>query len=350
MPKRSRTTDSDAPQAALHIFLSSPEGGKYLDDVARMVFKTATSTRLPSRAVDLPSEKAFPENVVIDEIRSALVEFLMGKEAVLKAILCPDAPNPEGFLHAAFIRHWIDRVRRTGEDAFRDLRDYVMRVVREDDRFYRYARGKEVLYSLCERNRTLQPMSDEDLLDISFPGDLVENRSLEGIKRISVMPFLAVHFWRAVAEMYGTPRAWVPLNSLIRWLLVHTASAEDRPAFGDLETVGGYASDEATRPDRRHFDPGRVAEFAGLFANRLKDRLKPSFFLCYCRLMTPGEMAGTLGYAEQTARNHIKETDAMLKTFLRDLPWLSPPDLNDEAFSFFLESLCRILEKTVPSA
>ncbi len=349
MPEPS-STPSDALRAALLVFLSSPEHEAYLNQVARMVFKTATSTRLPSRAVDLPSEKAFPENVVIDEIRSALVEFLMERESIQKAILCPDAHNPEGFLRTAFIRHWIDRVRRTGDDAFRDLRDYVMRVMREDDRFYRYMRGKEALYSLCERNPTLQPLSDDDLFEIPFPNDIVQDQSLKAIKRITVMPPLGIHFWHSVTEMYGTPRAWVPLNSLVRWLLIHTASPEDRPAFGDFETVGGYVSDEATRPDRRYFDPGRVAEFAGLFANRLKDPRKPSFFLCYCRMMTPGEMAGTLGYAEQTARNHIKETDAMLKTFLRDLPWLSPPDLNDEAFSFFLESLCRILEKTVPSA
>lgn len=350
MPKRSRTTASDDPRVALDIFLSSPEGGKYLDDVARRVFKAASSINLSPDAVGLSSEQSMPETVMIDEIQSVLVEFLMEKEAVQRAVLCPDAPNPEGFLSTAFIRHWIDRVRRTGDDAFRNLRDYVMRVIREDGRFYRYTRGKEALYSLCERNRTLQPLSDDDLFDIPFPNDRVQDRSLKAIKRITVMPPLAIHFWHSVSEMYGTPRAWVPLNALVRWLLIQTALAEDRPAFGDFKIVGDELSDEATRPDRLYFDPDQVRDFAQEFSLRLKKRQKPSFFLHYCLSMTPREMAETIGYTDETARNHIGEIDGMLRTFLSDLPWVSPPDLNPRAFALFLEILCDILENTVPSA
>ncbi len=343
-------TAFDTLKAALRSFLSSPESEDFLNAVARQVLRTATKKALPAQVVDLPSEETVSDEAMIREIGSALIEFILEKEAIQKAILCPDTPNPGGFLCTSFIRHWIDRVRQSGDDTFRNLRDYVMRVIREDNRFYRYRRGREVLYSLCEHNRTLQPLSDDDLADISFPENGVENRSMEGIKRISVMPFLADHFWRSVVEMYGTSCAWVPLNSLVQWLLTHVSSEGRRAMPADFETAVDDVPDEATRPDRLYFDPDQVRGFAKKFSRRLKKRQKPSFFLHYCLSMTPGEMAGTIGYTDQTARNHIEEIDGILRTFLSDLPWVSPPDLNHRAFTLFLQILCDILEKTVPSA
>jgi DNA-directed RNA polymerase specialized sigma24 family protein len=343
---------SDALKAAIHSFLSNQSQGRedYLNEVSRNVLSTARSKKLPANVVGLPEEETVSAETMTREIESALIEFILEKEAVQKAILCPDTPNPERFLRTSFIRYWIDRVRRAGSDPRRNLRDYVMRVIREDDRFYRYTHGKEVLYSLCERNRTLQPLSDEDLIGISFPEGLVGNRSMKGIKKIAVMPRLAGHFWRKVVEMYETPCAWVPLNSLVRWLLIHTASADDRPVFIDSEAMGNELPDEENRPDRLYFDSARVRGFAEKFSARLEKRHKPSFFLHYCLSMTPREMAETIGYTDETARHHIEEIDGMLRTFLSDLPWVSPPDLNHRAFTFFLKILCDILETTVSSA
>lgn len=337
-------------RAALHHFLSSPEGGEYLDAVARMASKTARTAGLPPAAIGLSPEGGGAEAAMTAGIRSALAEFLLEKRSVQRAVLCPDAPNPERYLETAFIRHWVDGVRQRTADPFRDLRDYAMRVLREDDRFHRRILGKAVQYSLCRDNRTIQPLSEDDLFDIPFPEEIAGERSLSGVKRIAVMPALATHFWQAIGRLYGADAVWVDLNALVRWILSHVTTPDVQPVFSHLDAVDEWASDPRTRPDVQYFDPERVGEFAEIFSNRLKDRLKPSFYLHYCRELPFREMARVLGYADATGRNHVAEIHGALQTYLRELPWHSPPDLNEAAFHLFFEILCRILENTVPSA
>jgi hypothetical protein len=60
-------------------------------------------------------------------------------------------------------------------------------------------------------------------------------------------------------------------------------------------------------------------------------------------------VARQAGYSSPSGvKYRLERIQEKMKYFLRDLPWLSPEDLNEEAFSFFLNILLRHLKKSGP--
>jgi len=46
-------------------------------------------------------------------------------------------------------------------------------------------------------------------------------------------------------------------------------------------------------------------------------------------------------------RSISKKAEEKLASFAAELPWISPDDLNPEAFSLFREELCAVLKESV---
>ncbi len=337
------THPDDPPPAAVRALLATPDGIELLEEVARSTFSRAVRDRLTPAAFGL-SAQGTGNAAFLEDLRSALAEFLLESPKVQAAVLCPDTPNPARYLETAFRRHWIDRIRRDRLDPFRNLRDYAMDVLRDDGRFHRRRAGKAYHYSRRPDSRPIAPLAGEDRAAVPFPGEIVAERSLSGIRRREAMVRLADHFWHGISGLFGGLPVWVPVNDLVRWLMDHTMTPEDRPAFEDLEGAARHLPARAEGT----FDPGEVRRLAEVFGNRLKARWKPAFYLRRCQEMEYREVADTLGCSDQTGRNHVRAAQQEMARFLAEQPWLSPPDLDKAAFRLFFEILCRILERSPP--
>ena len=98
------------------------------------------------------------------------------------------------------------------------------------------------------------------------------------------------------------------------------------------------------------FNPEDINCWARNFAERLDGREKRIFYHRFGEKGVFSAIAAKLGYSSPAAaKYHCDRCEEKLRSFLIDLPWLSPDDLNEDAFLHFLDTLLLVLKESVPA-
>jgi hypothetical protein len=239
-------------------------------------------------------------------------------------------------------------------------------VLRQSEKFHTRAGKNEFMSFSCRKeNRKVAPLTQEDVSKISFPTDRVEALDYNSINRKKVFLELSEYFWTQVTQRLGGGAVWLNVWSVIEWIGLYirwdvTDEAEGIELHQPPRSSGG-SDESSTRgeivnripdpgpaPDEIYFDPDIVIKWASCFAERLSQKEKAVFY--YSQVLDLGfkEMAPKLNYKGASGPYYLlKQTEVKLKSFLRDLDWLNPDDLNDEAFALFFNTLISILKKSV---
>ncbi len=103
-------------------------------------------------------------------------------------------------------------------------------------------------------------------------------------------------------------------------------------------------------PQSMTIDAERVAHWAEQCAESLSAKERISLLLYRGEdPLTLNEVAEKMGYSSPSGPlHHIQNAEDKIKRFVRDLPWLSPPDIEEEAWSLFVHALFSHLKKHRP--
>jgi hypothetical protein len=331
-------------------WLSSKEGQAVLVRVARAMSAWAGSKGLSHAFLmkDPYGEYAFED--LVDDIRSELSLFIIENSARLSAVLLSENSNPYPFLKKAFINHWITNTRRGDRDPQRAFYKRMQDVLRNAEGIHLMSEPKRPLcFSLALQNSN-PCLCQEDILAIPFPGTI--ERRHDAINKRDVLLELARYFWQEVSRMWGDIPVWVDIRDLVRWI-EHYAPLEV-PIICKESKDGRSLLDNSPHHNQAHgipyWDRDLVTRWAGHFAKRMSKKERDVFTLTYDAGLNLREVAQELNYRGSSGPKYILECiNDKLRFFLRDLPWVSPDDLCQEAFSLFMDTLILNLKKTPPT-
>lgn len=329
-------------------WLKTSDAFDILDKAANAVKKSVLARSLSLAYLRKDSVGVYAEKDMIDDIRSELALFILENEKVLSQLQRKDNVNAQGLLKHMFIRHWITNTRNPKSDPRRNLYKHIGDLLRvSDDFFTRITDRKSTAFSMIQESHSIPPLVAEDIQEIPFPNSAVENREYETINRKDILLYLAKYFWEQVRLIWGGKAIWIDIGDFVEWIGMYVSlrgpQMDDSP---DLLNQVPSGLEVGEIPDAAFFDMDAIKKWALLFSNRLSDREKSVFELFHgSSRVTLKEMADKLGYKGSSGPKYILvQTEEKLRFFLRDLPWLSPPDIIEEAFSFFFETLLQILK------
>ena len=322
-------------------WLESPDARNVLSWVTRSVMKYASSKNLSLTFLrqDISWYDANDEDFR-EDVRSELVLFILENRPKIQNILVLGKRNSHYYLRRAFINHWIEKTRRPLMDPRRYLHKHAADVLRASENFHTFVgRGRSLGFSAVAEHISIPPLSAEDIREISFPEQSLE---YEYINKKKVLLQLAVYFLNQVSKMWGDKPVGVDLRDFISWLGLHVSV--QAPVLLRLVSDGKellpLVPDHRPAADGICFDPVLVKKWAWNFANRLSEKERAVFLLRHGHNLSLKDIAGKLGYKGSSGPKYPLDcAERKLKFFLCDLPWLSPDDLNKEAFSLFRDML-----------
>jgi hypothetical protein len=340
MPKATQKKDLGA-------WLEKPSSRKLLARIARGIYRELTLRHIPFGFLDQerPLNEA-PENVLA-AIQSELTLFILEKPSVMKDMPAAGEGLTARYLRQVFIGRCLDIERRRGTDRFRPFYKRAAAVLRHAEGIHRMvARGRSTAYSLDPASRGTAFLTREDLDDIPFPAERAGGLSYESINKKAVITDLATYFWREISCRWDQQPVWVELKDFVHWIHRHV------PLNLSLESQGAdgidrlqQLSDGDALPQESGFDPEKVKKWAHQFAARLSGKQKAVLFLRCFQHHSLREIAAQLNYQGSSGPKYVLEAGMHeLRKFLRPLPWLSPEDLNQEAFALFMDTLGSILK------
>ncbi len=333
-------------------WIASPEGDRVIQSAAGSILRDVREKRLSLLFLHLGHTAVENPETLLAEIQSTLVLFLLEKNNARLQALTHD-PNAAIKLRQWFVRFWIDRTRRPDQDRYRYLYKRITNVLRNSDRFFTHApNAKGTFFSMVPENQATAPLCDEDLDEIEMPEEIARLTDFDSINSKKIILVLTEHFWRQVTNLFGKRSVWVEIKALMVWI-ARSVSFENT-----LETAQsldgnpgvGLSFDRMESSEQALYDPAMVKVWAGKAAMVLSENERLVFYLRYGRDMGLQAISGHMGSQGRSAGRSsywLEKAHNRLKTFLRELPWLSPEDLDEEAFSLFRETLLAILKKLV---
>jgi len=259
-------------------------------------------------------------------------------------VLCEIA-NPDAYIYASFINHLKESARKRGTDAGRYLYKRATSVFSKAKPAMTVKKTKQSsAFSLrpAEENRSIPSLTDDDLAAIPFPMDQVQRLDFDAVNQKTALMTLGAHFWNTVFEMWGRTPVWIEVYDFIRWVQRHVTM----PRLVSLEEIEALAGPVGDPADDASFDPEKVKAWARLFANHLNPKEKSVLLMRHGKGLSLEKIARALKYKGASGPvYHLENAEEKLRHFLRDLPWLTPEDINPEAFTLFYETLMRFLKK-----
>ena len=335
-------------------WLGSPEGQDVLKRVARAVLAYTRSQKLNPLRLDHPDLYNSDEGGFLEEIVQELSLFVLEKES-LHRILALGGKNPAPYLRVAFINHLLDESRKKDRDPQRGLYRRAWSVISREPDFYtrakkdRYSSGTS--FTLSKDSIEIQPLCEEDLKEIPFPDPIEKGGALKKIRKKEHLLALARHFLKNVSEMYQSKPVWVDLRDFISWIDMNLRLNRMEPV--NREVAGENAREACPIPTRpagcEPFNEDLVKCWSLNLAEQLNEKERLIFQLYYGEEMTLEEVARQSGYSGPSGvKYRLERIKEKIRHFLRDRSWLSPDDLNEDAFSFFFNILLLNLKKSVP--
>jgi hypothetical protein len=333
----------------LRAWLGDPSNHKLLARIARSVYRELNLRHIPFVFLDQERQLNEPPENLLNAIQSELTLFILEKKSVIEGILAAGERPLARYLREGFIRRCLDTARRSGPDRFRHFYKHAADVLRNSEGMHTMAApGHSTAFSLHPTSHRISPLSQEDLEDIPFPAELAGSGSYESVNKKAVITDLAVYFWREVSGRWNDRPVWVELKDFIHWVHRHV------PLKFCLEPQGSngiellpQSSVGDSLPQEAWFDPEKVKKWAHQFAARLNGKEKAVFYLSSFQNLSLRGTAEKLNYQGSSGPKYL--LDAViheLRKFLRDLPWLSPDDLNEEAVELFMDTLGSVLKNS----
>lgn len=322
-------------------WLESQDAWNILSWVARSVVRYASSNSLSLSFLcqDITWHDADSDDLR-EDIRSELVLFILENRPKIQKILILKRQNSHYYLRRAFINHWIEKTRKPLRDPRRYLHKHAADVLRASENFHTYVgRGRSLGFSAAAERISVPPLSSEDIREIGFPDQSLE---YEHINKKKVLLQLAAYFLNQVSRMWGDKPVGADLRDFVSWISLHVSVKTPVPLrlMPDGKEFLPPVPDHRPAADRICFDPALVKKWARNFANRLSEKEKAVFALRHGHNLSLRDIAGELGYKGSSGPKYtLGCAERKLKFFLCDLPWLSPDDLNEEAFSLFRDTL-----------
>ncbi|OQX22323.1 MAG: hypothetical protein BWK80_30790 [Desulfobacteraceae bacterium IS3] len=330
-------------------WLECQETQEILLSVARSVMRYARSKNLSLAFIGKETWQDVAPDVLTADIRSELIVFILENKVQLQKILTPGNKNCHHFLRKSFINRWIENTRKPFTDFYRYLYKRTADALRVSDDFHTSVRNRTTLFfSLSNEAVCIPPLSLEDMGDITFPSHIVEKPEYDEINKNRILLALAAYFLTQVSKMWGDKPVCAEVRDFIHWIGSYVPLHQPIPVKmlpGGKDALE-FAPDDRSIADKIYFDPAMIKKWAQIFVNRLNEREKAAFFLRHGRCLSLKEIAQKLGYKGSSGPKYpLEQAEHKLKFFLSDLPWLSPDDLNEEAFALFRDTLLLILEK-----
>jgi hypothetical protein len=283
------------------------------------------------------------------EIRSELIIFILENKTQIQKMLMQGNRNCHHFLRKAFINRWVEKTRKPFTDFYRYLYKRTADALRASDDFHTSVRNRTALFfSLSSEVIYIPPLSLEDMQEIVFPSHIVEKCEYDEINKNRILLALAAYFLTQVSKMWGDKAVGAEVRDFIHWisLYVPLRSPVSVKMLSGGKDMLEFAPDYRSVADKIYFDPDTVKKWAQIFVNRLNEKEKAAFFLRHGRCLSLKDIAEKLGYKGSSGPKYpLEQAEDKLKFFLCDLPWLSPDDLNEEAFALFRDTLLLRLEK-----
>lgn len=276
------------------------------------------------------------EEEISQELRLLLVE----RADILGKILSIPGRGAAAFLRTVLINEWRSRARTPSRDPVRYLQKRAGDLLRKAGRIPPLPSGpRGTCFSFGEGSVPIPPLADEDLRAIPFPDDQIRDRTWEGIRRGKAILLLAEHFWRGVSGLWKDPAVRVDVCDLVRWIAMHVPLAQP----GETVPLSEHTIAEDFPGIR--FDPERVKAWARQCARILGPKEARAFLLYENEDRGPSEIARRLGYRSASgAKYAVERAMKTMKGFMRDLPWVSPDDLDEEAFALFRDEIIHSLK------
>jgi len=337
-------------------WLETSEAQDLLARVARLIWREVRVRRLSLSFITHDFWADAVTEDLINDIQSELCLFILEGRSRIQEVLTSGAANTASYLKAAFINHWIGMTRGPDKDRRRHLHKRLGDVLRASEGFHTSAKGaRGMTFSLALESLPIPPLSSEDMAEIPFPYASVAKLEYDQINKKAVLFELSRHFWNHVSAMWEDKPVQVDVADLVDWISLHVSMrsfkkeeslphGQDKPA-NPIEQV----QDDRPRPDQEYFDPELVKSWAQKLANRLNEKEKAVLYLRVEEELTFEATAKKMGLRGPSgSQYHQEKAEEKLRSFLRDLPWVSSDDLNDKACSLFHETLFSVLKKSVP--
>ena len=331
-------------------WIESPQGRTAMDRLARSVRDAVVSRNLPLSFINKDPFASRTDSDLIEEIRSELVLFFLENAGHLeKHLMCGDRNFP-AYMKQQFLSQWLSKARTPARDPYRYLYKRAQDLLRlEKDFFTHIKKGQSTAFSKRPQNRAIPPLVDEDLRSIPFPPEYHNSPRDNAVKTKREILGLAGYFWDQVHTLWEQEPVWVDIRDFITWI-AHNVPL--RRASGDTEfPAGGYdpleSPEEALRSGETYWDPDGVKSWALIFFHQTDPKKLQIFQLFHQENKTLREIALKMGYKGSSGPKYaVDHVTAALQFFLRDLPWLSPDDLNQEAFALFFDTLFTLLKNS----
>lgn len=336
---------------AVRAWLTTGEAQSLVKRAARSVLRMARQKGCSFAFIGFDSAMSLENGAILDDIESELKLYILEDRRGIQEKILLSGPKAGWVLQHGFMQDWIDASRRRESDRWRYLYKRAVEGMRAYPEFARKGGRKEgIFYSLAEESVFIPELSEEDFGCIVLPETMLPSASYDDLKSSEKILGLAKYFWNELSAQWGGKTVWVPVRSLINWIARHVdLSYERRVDSGrDQRDPLEAIPDERSLPEAL-FDGEAVARWAERFAASL-DRNEGVAFSLHCGDgLTLAEVAERLGYKNPSGPSYlIDKTKQKLKRFVRDLAWLSPPDLNEEAWSLFTNALFSHLKKNHP--
>jgi len=337
-------------QDSLREWLAGHEADAMLRRAAASALKEITSRGIPLACVPENGRAGASTPDALEEIRQELALFILERGSLFEKILGPAHGHAHLFLKTAFINHLISRSRTPDLQPFRYLYKRASGVLKASALFFTRAQPKRSsVFSMASDSVHIPPLTPEEFLRIAPPDPAVRIPP-DGRLRKKLLIDLAGRFWKEVSALFGHRPVWVRVSDLVSWIgsLTGLPSGPKTLSLEEEGSSAGRREDPASATETLYFDPAAVRRWAGQFHASLDGAEKTALYLRHGASLGLREIAGRLGARGASgAAYRVERAEAKLKYFLRDLPWLSPDDLNEEAFSLFWETLLSCLKKTV---
>lgn len=345
----------------LRRWLESESSLTLLKSLSQVIVRKFAANRTPIPIRDIPAGSAPPFSEKVSIVLSEITAFLLENETRLSRVLTAVPEEQwDRILQTAFINHLKDRLRQKDGDPFKRLYRRATDVIRKNASFHSVAINNSYMtMALIPEAVPIGPVNDEDLADTSVPASIDRLIPTDGVWTEATLNQLARHFLEEMARLWNEPAVRVRVSDFTRWLYRFLPPEPCEVHFPPRSDAEEEAKNliENTIPDpgsvgreNEWFDREKVAIWAGQAAARINVKEAQMVLYYYAEALTMDEVAKRTGKKGASAIHyHIDHFQMQLKSFLRDRPWLSPEDINSEAFFFFWEALIENLKKRFPT-
>jgi len=360
-------------------WLGQPENERWFDRLARIAVKRLQRDNLlkgllgeePAMDKSAPNgaDGGFPNRWIVDAVKSELFIFL-AENRKIQEVMAAGRKESGGYLLNAFYNHCREKARSISVSPRKYFRRTALAVIRGKEALSSASEGAgaregyTTIYGRGPCMGVLDSLSDEDKQQIPFAIECQQvfsgARKNALCNRDALFHALCL-FLDQARELKQSPGCWVSIDDFMDWLMANRPSdlpiapdIHNRKYYmndnGDSLPFGDTLSDSSRRPDRQWYDPEAIDSWAkkcvALLTGEERSLLHQKLFMG----LNPRQIVEKRGdISRNTVDNRSERALDKIGSFLADKQWVSFDDLNEEAFSFFMEKLNQALKNALPA-